>query len=999
MMKQLLKNRAFRIKGLAVLIMVAAASFFCSQNASAIWMNGCDSFGGYCDCGATTCGATWLNGNSWGDGSNLLEVTAGDQQFVTGYLHGAVYTRQRTRDAGQWNSAHHVFLLNDEWQGDGQWNDWNALFAYLGSVDYISQRDGEIGRGVVSPNPGWWSEGWEWGPVMPVTIDLQKFIAGAWVDGDVYSRTVHVFRCYFNENRWNDDGNYWSAGCSSTPTTIRIRIPTTCGPLYSYDYRVYYEGKVSLRNGYGSPLYKNGSPFTNNESISWAGGNAEWSGWADSDNNSYVPVNLYTPKESGQKLNSYYQLKYTGNNGWNSNWDFWNPVGIPFHWELLSKWYGFYSWKSHYRIDSDIGGVYNRQDNYHLTDPWEAEREISQYSRTVDYIPYGTSRTYSENLNYKNDGNNHHNITQYICTRAGQLVGGWVDDHNYEEGDQTNRSRTIRTTINNPYNFNTSMSSAINGGSGATIIGGGTATLRYRADIMPKDNPNINNYAYYSKVPNGTKVSAVSFVLKPGVKYSAATRYSDSMKDRVTGVPNGNLCQYLAGIFGSDMYRQGEANGCQTLIDRNGSAINNNLGNAGNKITNGAGASAIAGEESKSVAIPDIEDGHKYCTVIGISHADSGNGFNVNNNWHISNISCRTIAKVPTFQAWGGVYTSGGINTATVKKIPSAGIDTPSGSQTYLFGSWAETLAIANQQVHGFATGAAIGYRDDKVGGLPVSSASNKINYCNITNISIANNRCSSGVSGNAGNVVVSNDDFLSKFLSRYSTTTTDRLEQITESVRYLKTRGNATFNDTPAIAENGYRLGNGVVSVKEGTIIFQVNGDVNINHNICTGYANNNGQCTNGSTSAAAYNSYALANENYQYRAGSKIPQVIIIASGNVNISKDVTEIDAWIYSGKTIKTCADGNIRDNTCNNPLLINGPVFAKNIELYRTYGSNGTRSWNGPLAANSNLLNSGATTPAEIFNLRADVYQWIYQQTSTENKSANVRYMRELSPRF
>ena len=982
------KNGNYKVKSLIALVAMAATAFFCSQNAFAV--EGCatnpDANPDSCWCDSTSCGAAWINSSPWGnDLSNYAYVDNPSTNNITLYVHGAVRTMWGGTPPDAWrdNWAIHVYLLDSEYTGGSEWNEWTQWAAEVLHAPYISGHDGGLYRGVVSGWPGDWSSGWGNLPAMPINVDLDGFINGAWRNGDEYTRIVHVFRCYYTGN-----------GCGSTPTFITIRIPEDCGGAIPTDYRVYYEGKVSLRNGYGSPLFKNGQPFTNNESISWAGNNAEWSGWSDADNNSNFGVDLYTPKDSGQKLNSSFQLKYSGN-----DWAGKETSRPEYAWPLiLNDWYTKYDFSS--GIGNTSGGSYYMPLYYHLSDPWEAEREVTpRKSTTVSSIPYGTSKSYTETLHYRSVGSNVLRITQHFCVRAGKISGGWVDSYNIADPDGVDRTRQITTTIHNPYNFNTSMSSAINGGSGATLIGGGTATLRYRADIMPKVNPNINNYTYYSKVPNDTKVSAVSFVLKPGVDYSAATRYSDSMKDRVAGVPNGNLCQYLAGIFGSNMYRQGEANGCQTLIDRNGSAINNNLGNAGNKITNGAGASAIAGEESKSVAIPDIEDGHKYCTVIGISHTDSGNGFNVNNNWHISNISCRTIAKVPTFQAWGGVYTSGGINTATVKKIPSAGINTASGSQTYLFGSWAETLAIANQQIHGFATGAAIGYRGDKVGGLPVNSASNKINYCNVTNISIANNRCSSGVSGNAGNVVVSNDDFLSKFLSRYSTTTTDRLEQITDSVRYIKTKGDATFNDTPAIAENGYRLGNGVVSVKEGTIIFQVNGDVNINHNICTGYANNNGQCTNGSTSAAAYNSYALANENYQYRAGSKIPQVIIIASGDVNISKDVTEIDAWIYSGKTIKTCADGNIRNNTCNNPLLVNGPVFAKNIELYRTYGSNGTRSWDGPLAANSNLLNSGAATPAEIFNLRADVYQWIYQQTSTENKAANVRYMRELSPRF
>ena len=980
MRQQIFLNTSLKFKVILATIIMAVVGSFCVQNTFADMM-GCNSYGGYCDCASpNNCGAAWLNNDPGENGNNGIWADSNASE-ITAYLHGAV--RNKGSSFGYENTSTHNYIITDytnvDWDSGGQ-----EIVEEI-QAPFVTWGQGQdVYRGFIERDD-WSSNWWERGAAA-IVLDLNRFKEGIIpnnidTNGDgindrsIFHRTVYVYRCFSGDT-----------GCGSTPIDIAISvdIPWVCNTHDINDYRVFYEGKVSLRNNDKTALYQNGSLFGSYE---WA----EWSGWSDSDNNANISVNLYTPKKSGNSLQSAYQIRQNPKRL--NNWD--DDDSKPATLGIFNV-----DWKTYFDYRSGLGNA-NGTGYYHVfNNPWGAEREVvSRKYGPQNAIEYGTRKTFTETLNYKSNGVVSGTAKEKVCTQDGKEIYRGVEGfESNTEPNSTDRSRTINVNISNPFNFNTSMSSAINGGSGSTIIGGGTATLRYSADITPKINSNINNYPYYSEVPSGTKVTAVSFLLKPGVDFNTAnSRYSNLMKDRTdtSNIPGGNLCRYLASIFGNDMIKEGEANGCYTLINRNSGDINRGLGNAGEKTSNGA--SAIAGEESKSVTIPDIEDGHKYCTVIGISHTDSGDGFNVSNNWHISNISCRTIAKVPTFQAWGGVYTSGGINTTTVKKIPSADIGTSSGNRSYLFGSWAETLAVANQQIHGFATGAAIGYLGDKLGGFPITnSGSGKINYCNVTNISIANNQCDKKVSGNAGNIVVSNSDFLSKFVSHY-TTTGSGLQQVTDSVKYYKANDDVTFNDTGEIArENTSRLRNGVISVNEGTLIFQVDGDVTINHNICTGYISSNGQCTNGVMTGSA----TLGSENYQYRAGAtKIPQVIIIASGNVNISKDVTEIDAWIYSGKTIKTCADGSIGNNTCGNPLIINGPVFAKNIELHRTYGANGTRSWNGPFAAGSNYLSSGAATPAEIFNLRSDVYQWIYQQISTENKTANVRYMRELSPRY
>ena len=115
------------------------------------------------------------------------------------------------------------------------------------------------------------------------------------------------------------------------------------------------------------------------------------------------------------------------------------------------------------------------------------------------------------------------------------------------------------------------------------------------------------------------------------------------------------------------------------------------------------------------------------------------------------------------------------------------------------------------------------------------------------------------------------------------------------------------------------------------------------------------------------------------------QIPQLIIIAD-NINIQSGVTKVDAWLVGKGTINTCsnvAKAAITARTCDNLLVVNGPVMAGQLLLYRTAGSG-----NGDLSGD----------PAEIFNLRPDSYLWGITHASTNGRIETV-YQRELPPRF
>ncbi len=1002
MIQNIIQNNKVMIKGILAFAVMTAAGFLGVQNVSALSCDSNESTWWACNtCKSAHCGATWFNSSSWGDESNTLNVKPGSID-ATGYIHGAVYTRDSSAEYSP--TAHDVWVLS--WLPEGGIPDARGDFdpvPYAASYIYNGQGN-DLYRGNEGPN-GSFSTHWE-GSSIPFAFYVKDFLRGAQRSGNTFSRTEHIYRCYFADK-----------GCDATPTTINVEIEQTIIPQVKHDYyRVAYQGKISLKNDDNSPLYEHGSILSSN---SWP----EYAGWGDE--NSYVDVNLYTPKESGQKLRSMYELRWQCN-----DWDgvcWWKNHETSYY-HVDYCYYGLCNnWYTQYAYRSEIAGGETGRGNFTVGGRGGQGQVTSQKTKTINSIPYGTYQFYTENLQYTSIGMNHKDADEvlysYIDDEGEEHVVNYATITNVGEPDNTlNATRNLTTIIRNPYNFTTSVSSAINGGNGSTVLGGSTATLQLSANIKSRTQQDSVasaevGFPYYTKVPEDTKVTAAKFILKQDVD---ANSVNDLLKDRFEvnkyQVADDNICNYLNTTFGSNIVKAGDTesdNSCQTLFTEDSNSINNNIGETGwNTSANNAvannGVSAITDEhKSFSVSIPDIEDGYKYCTVIGIKHSNSGGRdggylfpYSINDNWHLSNISCRTIAKVPSFQTWGNIYTSGGISTTTVKKIPDANIKTPAESQKYLFGSWSETFSLANKDIKNFGTGASLGYLNNNLGGLPIADSNNKMNYCNIVNMTIANTRCNSGIGGNAGNIVVSNEDFLNKFVAHYATTTTEQLDRVTDTVSYYKAKGNATFNDTSALADNGYRLGNGVISLNNNTLIYQVDGNLTINHNVCTGYPTERDQCNNGTNDHYIYNFYNLDNANVPYNASSdKIPQIIIIASGDINIDKSVTEIDAWLYSGGTIKTCYNGNLGDDSCGEPLIVHGPVFAKNLELHRTYGSADARRWEGNFDNDSRFFYSGAATPAEIFELRSDVYQWIYQQTSTDNKNANVRYMRELSPRY
>lgn len=121
-------------------------------------------------------------------------------------------------------------------------------------------------------------------------------------------------------------------------------------------------------------------------------------------------------------------------------------------------------------------------------------------------------------------------------------------------------------------------------------------------------------------------------------------------------------------------------------------------------------------------------------------------------------------------------------------------------------------------------------------------------------------------------------------------------------------------------------------------------------------------------------------------YASEDGMPQMIIIAD-KININSSVTHIDAWLIATDTVNTCANAAaaLTASICSQPLTINGPVIAKQLELRRTYGSDS--------ADRASLQKA-----AETINLPASAYIWAHNQATTTGELRTIS-IRELPPRY
>ena len=556
-----------------------------------------------------------------------------------------------------------------------------------------------------------------------------------------------------------------------------------------------------------------------------------------------------------------------------------------------------------------------------------------------------------------------------------------------------------KSSVYTPYNFNTSIHSYIESSQGGVGFLGARISIGANYGVAPRANELVSKTPYATHTREDQTVKVYEMIVDEN--------YPESKLQEQT-IANGNICR------GSGIER------CK-LVDTVTGRINS-VGKYTGEFLN---------TDTYDRTIPDDLPGgglgKKYCTRSVIwpaaSHDSdsntvannmSGSAMNGGNNLHhVSAASCVTLAKKPNFQVLGGgFYTNGTIKTALSEKAVGGGLGAYPSAETRSFGSWDEFGVLAAGKVLGFGSGAAMGYEEGYNFNLPRGGIRNAYytfigptgpnsvvsGISNISHMTIANDKNGPGNSGisRIGSAVLARlkARFRDTIIRNSSNTITSLTSNETSAKNYLGLSQLYHQGDTSLSAMNStanfYQFDRGGNLIARSnttgeklmnTLAMYVDGTLTIDRNI------------------------NIAHETYN--AVDDFPQVLIFAK-KINITSNVTNIDAWLildedYGDNQIDTCSDNHYPNAlSCNETLTITGPVFARKLILNRTAGSHtgGGRTGAHPLQTGptGTYYAEGSIHPAEVFTLRADAYFWAYRQ-SLSGGQAYMVYSREIAPRY
>ena len=560
---------------------------------------------------------------------------------------------------------------------------------------------------------------------------------------------------------------------------------------------------------------------------------------------------------------------------------------------------------------------------------------------------------------------------------------------------QTERKSSVYT----PYNFNTSIHSYIESSEGGVGFLGARISIGANYGVAPRANELVSKTPYATHTRDDQTVKVYEMIVDENYPES-------KLQEQI--VANGNICR------GSGIER------CK-LVDTVTGRINS-VGKYTGEFLN---------TDTYDRTIPDDLPGgglgKKYCTRSVIwpaaSHDSdsntvannmSGSAMSGGNNLHhVSAASCVTLAKKPNFQVLGGgFYTNGTIKTALSEKAVGGGLGAYPSAETRSYGSWDEFGVLAAGKVLGFGSGAAMGYEEGYNFNLPRGGIMNAYytfigptgpnsvvsGISNISHMTIANDKNGPGNSGisRIGSAVLARlkARFRDTIIRNSSNTITSLTSNETSAKNYLGLSQLYHQGDTSLSAMNStanfYQFDRGGNLIARSnttgeklmnTLAMYVDGTLTIDRNI------------------------NIAHETYN--AVDDFPQVLIFAK-KINITSNVTNIDAWLildedYGDNQIDTCSDNHYPNAlSCNETLTITGPVFARKLILNRTAGSHtgGGRAGTHPLQTGpiGTYYAEGSIHPAEVFTLRADAYFWAYRQ-SLSGGQAYMVYSREIAPRY
>lgn len=287
------------------------------------------------------------------------------------------------------------------------------------------------------------------------------------------------------------------------------------------------------------------------------------------------------------------------------------------------------------------------------------------------------------------------------------------------------------------------------------------------------------------------------------------------------------------------------------------------------------------------------------------------------------------------------------------------------------FGSWVEEAIVANGAVDRVASGASIGYND---GTTPVSYGvwDGELDFCKywvpltFANYSSAIGYPCSGGNKSAGGAGIwpptSNRSALVDYWGVVEVTESDNAVQVYDIANSSGWTEVGSLNEKNILVlntDNTVTIHSGTI-VRNQTRIVKTTESVNISGNI----------------------KYA----NEELSSAGEVPQVVIYAGGNINISCSVEQIDAILITKGTVNTCYRGVANSFDAGaHPLKIRGMVIANKVEATREYG-NGVGDHSGD--------------PAETINYDTSALVWgRYMAGSGESNTLTLTYQHELAPRL
>jgi|GEM_PF-5308621 hypothetical protein len=640
------------------------------------------------------------------------------------------------------------------------------------------------------------------------------------------------------------------------------------------------------------------------------------------------------------------------------------------------------------------------------------------WERIKSYMVKGTpgldlGQTFTQNFNYTGATYASANYPHYSNWCQHRYSGHWLHGPDYMGLTQTFANPKANLTLKVPYNYkiNTNISSSSQ--YPAIADAGASMVVNFSFDVVKRQNVPSDSQGKlagqtYATATKKTKWQLTKFIANRGTN---AVNYGHNV------INSSAPCAYFP--------HRGDCN----VAQQSGSSISGNgvYNNDPSATTATAIAKQLAGTtgvviDERGFYIDDEEPGTEICYALSVypaSSHDNGSSGSMNDsmsgNWIHSQPVCRTVAKRPKVAVTGaGLYTGGEVITNQTTKTNPDGSATPNTTRT-LLGSWSEYEIIAGKPVaignaRGMSSSAAFArsftplntsipnIASTTIGHLysvgsaaaaqhtnPASPSSPKtLNYSRLT---LSNNNADSG---NLGNILGFGK--------------TGAIEPLVNRLQEWAGSSSCSSTQSPASSVkcryNGNLVVSGATIGSKNTSIINVNGDVLITGNIVY----HNGSYTN----------------------ISSLPQVIIIAK-NIYISPDVTRVDSWLIArgdrdasgtytgnGGLLSTCAidsssfksqpfynssgarqmsidvcgkyrnvETQVAGSAKTYGLVVNGPVIVDKLDLMRTAGAN---------TANK------SSDPAEVFNLRADTYLWLYYQIQRTH-SAQTTFTQEMPPRL